>query len=351
MRKMIGFKKGINLGGWISQYEKFDRNHFDTFISRRDIEKIASWGLDHVRVPVDYEVLEEEDGTPRESGYEYLDSCIEWCKRNNLNMVIDLHRTYGYTFCPMDKDDKEKFFLDEGLQDRFYKLWATIAKRYAQDSDMVAFELLNEIVSRNIAQQWNAIALNAIKVIREYAPDNWIIFGGTDYNSVNAIPVLPVIEDKKVAYTFHCYDPFMFTHQGCHWVDAMPRDFRIEYPASLDAYKLKDTTLDDSQVGGLKVFAQAFDNDQITEIGPSMFEVIFEPALKTCEERNIPLYVGEYGVIDLADKQSKINWLKDINTVFEKYDMARSLWSYKKMNFGIEGDDHIDIIDELIRYF
>ncbi|MCQ2531838.1 MAG: glycoside hydrolase family 5 protein [Saccharofermentans sp.] len=345
MRSLDGFKKGINIGGWISQYEKFDKHHFDTFISRKDIEKIASWGLDHVRVPVDYEVLEFEDGSIREDGYEYLDSCIAWCEKAGLKMIIDLHRTYGYTFNPMDKDDKEKFFKTEELQERFYKLWETIAKRYAQHSDMVAFELLNEVVSRNIYKEWNGIALNAISLIRKHAPDTWIIFGGTDYNSVNTIPLLPIIEDKKVAYTFHCYDPFIFTHQGCGWVDAMPRNLRVAYPDTLEEYRRIT-----QENEGLKIFAQAFYNENITEIGPSMFEEFFKPALTTCQARNIPVYVGEYGVIELADLSSKINWLKDINSVFEKYSIARSYWSYKKMNFGIEGEDHKDVIEELVKF-
>lgn len=347
MKKLDGFERGINLGGWISQYSKYDKNHFDTFITRKDIERIASWGLDHVRVPVDYEVLENEDGTVREDGYEYIDNCIAWCRKCNLHLIIDLHRTYGYTFDPMDKEDKEIFFRSESLQERFYSLWGTIAGKYADYSDTVAFELLNEVVSRNIYREWNDIILKCVKVIRQFAPDNWIIFGGTDYNSVNSVPLLPQISDDRIAYTFHCYDPFMFTHQGCGWVDAMPKDFRISYPGSLDEYRLVGIE-DDDEIGGLKVFAQALDNENIVEIGPSMFDVIFQPAIKTCEERNVPVYVGEYGVIDTADNRSKINWLRDINSVFTRYGMARSYWSYRKMNFGIEGEECEDVIDEII---
>ena len=64
MRQLDGFVKGINLGGWISQFAKYDEHHFDTFIVKSDIEYIASLGFDHVRVPVDYNVLEDEDGNP-----------------------------------------------------------------------------------------------------------------------------------------------------------------------------------------------------------------------------------------------------------------------------------------------
>ena len=48
-----GFHKGVNLGGWISQFDKYDHDHFDTFITRDDIKNIASLGFDHVRVPAD----------------------------------------------------------------------------------------------------------------------------------------------------------------------------------------------------------------------------------------------------------------------------------------------------------
>ena len=55
------FSKGINIGGWLSQYEFIAeqpltpenlKNHFDSFITETDIKQIAGWGFDHVRLPV-----------------------------------------------------------------------------------------------------------------------------------------------------------------------------------------------------------------------------------------------------------------------------------------------------------
>ena len=66
MKCFEGFQKGVNLGGWISQFAKYDHNHFRTFITREDIAYIASLGFDHVRLPVDYNVLEDEDGNELE---------------------------------------------------------------------------------------------------------------------------------------------------------------------------------------------------------------------------------------------------------------------------------------------
>ena len=62
MREFEGYKNGVNVGGWISQFGTYDENHFDTYILEEDIKEISEFGFDHVRVPVDYMVLEDEDG-------------------------------------------------------------------------------------------------------------------------------------------------------------------------------------------------------------------------------------------------------------------------------------------------
>lgn len=42
--------------------------HYDAFIQEEDIRKIASMGFDHVRLAIDYEVLEDEYGQNQRRG-------------------------------------------------------------------------------------------------------------------------------------------------------------------------------------------------------------------------------------------------------------------------------------------
>ena len=90
MRGMDGYMRGVNLGGWLSQFDAPTKEHFDTFITEDDIRRIAGLGLDHVRVPVDYTVIETEDGEPIEEGYRYIDNCVQWCRENGLGRQDDL---------------------------------------------------------------------------------------------------------------------------------------------------------------------------------------------------------------------------------------------------------------------
>ena len=62
MKRWEGYEHGINLGGWLSQCDH-TKERYDTFIVETDIEKIKSFGLDHIRIPVDYDLVEEENGT------------------------------------------------------------------------------------------------------------------------------------------------------------------------------------------------------------------------------------------------------------------------------------------------
>ena len=342
MKRFEGFQKGVNLGGWISQYYRRDEEYFNTFITEEDIEEIAALGFDHVRVPVDYNVLEDEDGNVLEAGFKHLEDCRRWCADRGLNMLIDLHECYGYSFDPLKDMDRRAFFYDEALQARFLNLWREIAERFKDHADQIAFEPLNEIVLYDVAQAWNDLAGRYIELMRSIIPDCRLVIGGVCYNSVLTVPLLDLPTTEGIIYNFHCYEPLIFTHQGAYWVDGMPEDFRIGYPRTLEEYRAAGEMLDAEVTGGVQT-------EGIREIGEAFFEDVFAPAIEKAAEDDVPLYCGEYGVIDLADNADKLRWLKDIHAVMNKHGIGRALWTYKERDFGMQDEQFADIREEFIR--
>ena len=336
MAVFTGFQRGVNLGGWISQFDRYDKEHFDTFITKDDIAHIANMGFDHVRVPVDYVLLEDEDGTPREDGYRYLSACRMWCAEHGLNMLIDLHECYGYSFDPLKDMDRERFFHDSELQERFLKLWKRLAERFSYWPEQVAFEPLNEIVLPEVAEPWNVIAAKFIKTVREVAPRNWLVIGGIRYSSVLSVPMLDFPLDDRIVYNFHCYEPLVFTHQGAYWLKDMPLDFRIGYPKTIQEYKDAGSFLDPNIEEGLY-------REGIPEIGPEFFEGLFTPAVEKARKDNVPLYCGEYGVIDRANTEDRERWLRDIRSAMDRLNIGRALWNYKEKDFGIVSNEEFRI--------
>lgn len=342
MREFEGFKKGINLGGWLSQccHRKV---HYDTFITEADIKQIAVWGLDHVRLPIDFELIEPEEGVYSEDGFGYIDRCIEWCRCYNLNVILDLHKTAGYVFHEQINNGTEKasFFLEnEELIQRFLNLWKFIARRYQDDTKMLAFEILNEMVDPSGGIAWNRLAKRAYETIREILPNAKIIIGSNMWNSIHTLKYMDKPYDENVIYTFHFYEPMLFTHQKAAWVDAIPKDVDVYYPDAIETYqRLAD------RIGQYEVSNETTDKMDITYL-----EEIIKIAVITAEEYNVPLYCGEYGVINQADPKSTLNWYRDFHQLMEKYNIGRASWTYKEKDFGIQ-DAHLDSVREQILQF
>ncbi len=342
MKKFEGYMHGVNLGGWLSQCSHVTE-HYEKFISEDDLMKIKSWGLDHVRVPVDYELVEDKDGNVKEGGYKYIDRAIEWCKNAGLNMILDLHRTYGYSF--YEGYCEVGFFDDKPAQERFYKLWEQFATRYGNLGDSVSFELLNEVTDKDYCDRWNRIANECIKRIRAIAPTVKILVGGYWNNSVESVTDLLAPYDENIVYNFHCYEPLAFTHQGANWVNNMPDDFRMSYDHTMKEVSEITGTMFPEQTE--KFLANA---DNVSDMfGSRFYEKFFADAIAYAEKQNVALYCGEYGVISNTDPAEILKWYKGISAVFEKYGIGRAAWSYKWMNFGLT-DPYIESVrDDVIK--
>lgn len=339
MRQFEGYQRGVNLGGWFSQCDHRQET-YDHFITEADFDEIRAWGLDHVRLPVDYELLETKDGQHLEEGFERLQRVVDWCGSRGLNLVLDLHKAYGFSF---DKGEQEHgFFQDEALQERFYRLWEAIARRFGRYPERVAFELLNEVTDRAYCEPWNRIAAACIARIRPIAPETWILVGGYYNNSVVALKDLLPPPDGRIVYNFHCYDPIIFTHQGAPWVDGMDTSFRIGLSQPCAELAAATERLLPRAADGLR--AQPADQP----LSSAYFEASFAEAVRVAEERNVPLYCGEYGVIDRADPADTVQWYRLIHTAFTKAGIAHAAWSWRAMDFGLSDPRLEGVRPELI---
>ncbi len=312
--KDFGFYRGVDLGGWFSQCD-YSQERMNTFVTEKDFDTIAGWGLDHVRIPVDYNIFEDDAGNRRQDGFERVARAVRWAKNRGLKVVLDLHKTHGFSF---DKGEKQAgFFENEEDQERFYRLWERLASLF-YDPENVAFELLNEVTDPGYIDAWNRISGKCIMKIRKLAPKAFILVGSYWNNSAEAVKDLDPPADERVIYNFHCYSPLEFTHQGAYWVEGMDPETRL-----------------------------AFDDAGITE---DLFEKLFSSAIETAEKNNTCLYCGEYGVIDRAAPEDTVKWYKVIHEVLEKYEIARAAWNYKQMDFGLS-DARLDgVRKELLQY-
>ena len=232
--------KGINLGNWLlpegymfkfkqtnsprliqtaineligeDEARRFWKTYHDNYITRDDISFIKRSGFNSVRVPFSYRLFVSDTTVPRLEGpgYELLDRVVDWCRREGLYVILDMHASPGGQTGDNIDDSWAYPFLFESSesQDLTASLWRKIANRYRNDPIVIGYDLLNE----PIAPYFDTAALNQklepvyrkiVSAIREVDKNHLVYLGGAQWDSNFKIFGPPF--DDKLVYTFHKY--------------------------------------------------------------------------------------------------------------------------------------------------
>ena len=356
MKKFTGFERGMGIGGWLTNYKRFnvlpqdkrlcltvgDMEHFATYITEDDIRYIAGLGMDHIRLGFDQIVLEEKPYTYREEIFSHVDNFTAWCKKYSLNIVLNMHKAVG-NYCDI-KEDVE-LLDDEELQNRFIALWLAFEKRYADDSS-IAFELLNEV--RDVApEKWNLLADKTIGAIRGMNKNRTLIVGSTCWNSPDTLRYLKIYDDENIVYTFHNYAPFEFTHQR-GVLQALPLFYNRKMPYPCDIERYRDYQ---AVVYGYGDAYKNYEKMDINYIRDSLKSAVdFAKA-----HPDKILWCGEFGTIRHADIKWRENWMRDVITVLKENGIPYCVWNYLSTpndgnRFSLVDDDGRRILsDEMAR--
>ena len=352
MKKFIGFERGMGIGGWLTNYKRFnvlpqdkrlcltigDMEHFATYITEEDIKYIASLGMDHIRLGFDQIVFEEKPYTYREEIFSHIDNFIAWCKKYSLNIVLNMHKAIG-NYCDI-KEDVE-LLDDEELQNRFIALWLAFEERYADDNS-IAFELLNEV--RDVdPEKWNLLADKTIEAIRGMNKGRILIVGSTCWNSPDTLKHLKIYDDENIVYTFHTYAPFEFTHQR-GVLQALPLYYNRTMPYPCDIERYRD------------YHAVVYGNEYAYRDYEKMDISYIRDALKSAVDfveahPDKILWCGEFGTIRHADIKWRENWMRDVITVLKENGIPYCVWNYLSTpndgnRFSLVDDDNRRILSE-----
>ena len=214
-----------------------------------------------------------------------------------------------------------------------------ITKRFGRYADRAAFELLNEVTEKEFMPAWNRIARECIRRIRVYAPEISILVGGYWHNNAASVKDIDVPEDKHLVYNFHCYDPHIFTHQGAYWMPPMDTSFRISVNATFGEMAEACRKMIPFSADGFLRYPED------AHLSVEYFTGLFAEAVEAAEKRGVPLYCGEYGVIDNSKPEEALQWFRLIHEAFEHYGIGRAAWSYRQMDFGLS-DARMDGVRE-----
>jgi hypothetical protein len=105
----------------------------------------------------------------------------------------------------------------------YLRLVREMAMRLAHlDPARVAFEPLNEPPQSCASADWNMIQSELLRTARAAAPRLTLVATGACGSMIPGLEALEPFPDANFIYTFHFYEPYVFSHQGAPWMTSEP---------------------------------------------------------------------------------------------------------------------------------
>ncbi len=308
-------KRGTNIAHWLSQSDRRGEERA-TFFTQKDVRFIDSVGFDHIRMPIDEEQMWTESGSREEEAFTLLKNSISWCQQSGLKIIVDLHILRSHHFNAAEKP----LWTKPEEQDKFIALWKDLSLfLHEWPRSQVAYELMNEPVADD-PEQWNALVARAVDSIRKWEPTRVLVIGSNRWQSANTFDQLRIPQgDTSILLSYHFYEPFHLTHYHASWTRL--KDFKgtVQYPG--------------------QIVLNGKESDEKRVYNRDTLEYMMRQPIHVADKLHLPLYCGEFGVIDGAPRESKIAWYKDMISIFESNGIAYANWNYKSGSFGIVDKD------------
>jgi endoglucanase len=309
--------RGISLA---SALEAPDEGDWGITLKEEYFKIIKEAGFDTVRVPIKWSAhaSNRKPYTVKERFFERIDWVLLQAGKNNLNIVLDMHN-----YDEIYKNPHKHF-------ERFIEIWKQIAERYKDWESNVYFELINEPRDKLTMSLWNNLLNNTIKEIRKIDPYHTIIIDAGDWGGFYGLNGLLIPEDEKnIICSFHTYTPQVFTHQGVRYAPKEYRYFKdIVWPGPPKEPLSVPRQL--KKTAWVKEWYQNY-NTMETEsnpAGPMPIINELDSALSWSQFNNRPLWLGEFGVCNNADNESKANWTRFVAAEAAKRGFSWAYWDF-----------------------
>lgn len=241
--------RGVNLGGWLvlepwmcpmdssgalkdhhsaqetlvkrfgeDTAEDLLRTYQDNWITEKDLDRIAGYGMNVIRIPFWYRNLQTEEGAWISAGLSRLDWVVAEAWKRGIYSILDLHgapggQTKGES-TGRQRESAELWNNEVNIQ-RTIALWRKLAEHYRGNPAIAAYDLLNEpSEAPSLGALWSVYD-RIYREIRLVDPDHMITVEGCINTRVGnqeihwgweALPHPDLFGWKNILYQMHHYE-------------------------------------------------------------------------------------------------------------------------------------------------
>ena len=313
---------GINTDSWLEEAAPFTGFRY----SEPDVKNWAAKGFKALRLPIDLDqyVVDKAGylaGTAafavKDSLFVVLDSFELWTARYGMSFTIDYHE--------YDKGFDATTSKNPVYVSMMTQLWKHVAEHFASNTrDDIFYELFNEPDNAVGAATWGSVAQSMIDSIRTMDTSHAVIFGDVNWYGVASLVNRTPLNDSKVIYAIHYYEPFIFSHQGTSWTDANSlHGIPFPYDSASWPTSSSDLGVTASTVGYIK--SQIINYYKTGNKETQKIQI--QRAKQWAVTHNVPLILNEFGAYGpVADNASRLRFYRAITEICQELEIPWQHW-------------------------
>jgi hypothetical protein len=312
-------------------------------------ELIRSLGFDFIRLTVDPGPLLSTEGEKRQEALALLTADVTAVTQSGLKVVFNIHPV---TQVPAYSNELVNGSADAPGVSRYRDMIVDLAKALVPlGTDKVAIEPFNEPSHYPCDMwgdnDWQQIMATTVAAIRAVSTEITVVATGACGGNVDGVTDLdPSFDDPNILYSFHMYEPHLFTHQrseqeadfasGLPWPasEGSPEAARAMLSAHMDAAGVPP----DEQARQLEAVRGYIDEYFAENWGEAQMQARLQQAVDWANAHNIPpsrLFMGEFGAMLMsADGRSgafdadRLRYLETLRKLAEDHGIPWSVWEF-----------------------
>ena len=349
--------------------------------------EFRNWGFNCIRLGIIWDGLEPEPGKYNEEYLLEIDKRIQWAADNGIYVYLDMHQDlYGAKFsdgapdwATLDEDKPhysgavwsdsylispavqtafDNFWKNTpasdgiGLQDHYANLWKHIAKRYADNTTVIGYDIMNEPFMGTAANQVMPLMLTAYAqvLVQEtgQAPPSAEELQAMWADETSRLKALELISTKEkyskvvdAVYELNAeFERNQLQPMYQKMADAI-REVDKNHILFLNhsyfvntgvSTALVPTKLADGSVDPLVAYAAhgydlVVDTKEVENPSYERVEFIFNRIHESGKRMNMPVLVGEWGALH-GKSPKMIETARHLVNLFEDYNFSNTYWAY-----------------------
>jgi endoglycosylceramidase len=349
-------------------------------------QQFSKWGINCIRLGIIWDGLEPEPGKYNEAYFAEIDKRIQWAGDNGIYVYLDMHQDlYGskfsdgapvwatldegqphvsgavwsdsYLISPAVQTAFDNFWKNApapdgvGLQDHYAYLWKYIAARYANNTTVIGFDIMNEPFMGSAANNIMPVMLTAYAEL--FARETGKVLSADEVGAMWAVEdsrmealrfldakeryskVVDSVYDLNAAFEKNeLQNMYQKVANAIREVDKNHILFlnhsyfsNTGVSSAVEPTKLADGTTDYLVAYAAHGYDLVVDTKEVENPGYERVEFIFERINETGKRMNVPVLVGEWGAYNGKSKKM-VETARQMVNIIEGFNFSNTYWAF-----------------------